>query len=53
MIDLDRLAAPMSGDGCRAEQFEEKHRELLKAACAEDAASRTARVKRAITGAVF
>ena len=37
MIDLDRLAAPMSGDGCRAEQFEEKHRELLKAACAEDA----------------
>jgi len=36
MIDLDRLAAPMIGDGCRAELFGEKHREALKAACAED-----------------
>jgi RimJ/RimL family protein N-acetyltransferase len=26
----------MSGDGCRAELFEERHREALKAACAED-----------------
>ena len=37
MIDLDRLAEPMSGDGCRAERFSELHREQLKAACAEDA----------------
>jgi RimJ/RimL family protein N-acetyltransferase len=37
MIDLDRLAEPMSGDGCRAELFSEKHRHALKAACAEDA----------------
>ena len=37
MIDLDRLASPMIGDGCRAERFGEKHREALKAACAEDA----------------
>jgi RimJ/RimL family protein N-acetyltransferase len=36
MIDLDRLAEPMSGDGCRAELLSEKHREALKAACAED-----------------
>jgi RimJ/RimL family protein N-acetyltransferase len=33
---IDRLAAPMTGDGCRAERFEERHREALKAACAED-----------------
>ena len=33
MIALD---APMMGDGCRAERFSEAHRELLKAACAED-----------------
>ena len=26
----------MTGDGCRAELFEERHREALKAACAED-----------------
>ena len=26
----------MTGDGCRAERFEERHREALKAACAED-----------------
>src|SRR3954449_4197742 len=26
----------MAGDGCRAELFEERHRDALKAACAED-----------------
>ena len=36
MIDLERLSAPMSGDGCRAEPFGEAHREALRAACAED-----------------
>ena len=36
MIDLGRLAEPMTGDGCRAELFAEQHREPLKAACAED-----------------
>ena len=36
MIDLDGLAQPMSGDGCRAELFSENYREALKAACAED-----------------
>ena len=36
MIDLDWLAAPMSGDGCRAELYSEKHHDALKAACAED-----------------
>ena len=36
MIDLRRLAEPMTGDGCRAEIFSEKHRKPLKAACAED-----------------
>jgi RimJ/RimL family protein N-acetyltransferase len=36
MIDLKALAAPMTGDGCRAEPFTEVHREPLKAACAED-----------------
>jgi RimJ/RimL family protein N-acetyltransferase len=36
MIDLDRLAEPMTGDGCRAESFSEKHRQILKNACAED-----------------
>jgi RimJ/RimL family protein N-acetyltransferase len=36
MIDVDRLAEPMTGDGCRGELFDEKDRELLKAACAED-----------------
>ena len=30
------LSAPMTGEGCRAELFEEQHREPLKAACAED-----------------
>jgi len=36
MIDLDRLAEPMSGNGCRAEMFSEAYREPLKDACAED-----------------
>ena len=36
MIDVDRLAEPMSGDGCRAELFCEGYREALRAACAED-----------------
>ena len=36
MIDLDRLAAPMSGDGCRAELYSERHHDALKVACAED-----------------
>lgn len=36
MIDLQRLAEPMTGDGCRALLFGEEHRALLKAACAED-----------------
>jgi RimJ/RimL family protein N-acetyltransferase len=36
MIDFERLAEPMFGDGCRAEPFAENHREALKAACAED-----------------
>ncbi|MFL5637030.1 MAG: GNAT family N-acetyltransferase, partial [Gemmatimonadaceae bacterium] len=34
MIQLD---APMAGDGCRAELFDEQWRHPLKAACAEDA----------------
>ena len=33
---MSRLDAPMTGEGCRAEQFTEAHREPLKAACAED-----------------
>ena len=33
---IDCLEKPMTGDGCRAELFEERHREVLKAACAED-----------------
>ena len=36
MIDPERLAEPMIGDGCRAELYSEKYREELKAACAED-----------------
>ena len=36
MIDWERLAGPMTGDGCRAEPFSEDHRAALKAACAED-----------------
>ena len=33
MIDL---GLPITGDGCRAELFEEHHRDALRAACAED-----------------
>ncbi len=33
---IDSLGAPMIGNGCRAEQFEERHRDALRAACAED-----------------
>jgi RimJ/RimL family protein N-acetyltransferase len=36
MIEVDRLGAPMTGEECRAELFEECHRANLKAACAED-----------------
>lgn len=36
MIDLERLARPMAGDGCRAEPMSESHREALRDACAED-----------------
>ena len=36
MIDLARLGEPMIGDNCAAEPFDEKHREALRAACAED-----------------
>ena len=36
MIEIARLAEPMTGDGCRAELFGEHHREALKAACAEE-----------------
>jgi RimJ/RimL family protein N-acetyltransferase len=36
MIDLERLATPMTGEGCSAEPFCEAYREPLKAACAED-----------------
>ncbi|MES2136640.1 MAG: GNAT family protein [Pseudomonadota bacterium] len=36
MIDLERLAEPMTGERCRGELFSEEHREPLKAACAED-----------------
>ncbi len=30
------LSEPMTGDGCRAERFSDKHRDRLRAACAED-----------------
>jgi RimJ/RimL family protein N-acetyltransferase len=33
---IDGLSDPMTGDACRAELFEERHRAALKAACAED-----------------
>ncbi len=33
---IECLSAPMTGEGCRAELFEEQHRAALKAACAED-----------------
>jgi RimJ/RimL family protein N-acetyltransferase len=37
MIDLARLSEPMIGKDCAAELFDQRHREPLKAACAEDA----------------
>ncbi len=36
MTDVTRLAEPMTGQGCRAELFEQRHREALRDACAED-----------------
>ena len=33
---IEVLAAPMAGDGCRAELFSEKDRDALNSACAED-----------------
>jgi len=33
---IEDLGRPMVGDRCRAEPFDERHREPLKAACAED-----------------
>ena len=36
MIDLERLAEPITGESCRAELFGEHHRRSLKSACAED-----------------
>jgi RimJ/RimL family protein N-acetyltransferase len=33
---MTALDSPMAGEDCRAEPFEERHREALKAACAED-----------------
>ncbi len=33
---MSALDDPMTGDGCRAELFEEKHRNALREACAED-----------------
>jgi RimJ/RimL family protein N-acetyltransferase len=33
---IEGLEGPMTGDGCRAELFEEKHHAALKAACGED-----------------
>jgi RimJ/RimL family protein N-acetyltransferase len=36
MIDWERLAEPMAGDGCRAQLIADQHLKALKAACAED-----------------
>ena len=33
---IDALSEPMTGAGCRAEPFQEHHRDALRAACAED-----------------
>jgi len=33
---MNQLDAPLTGDGCRAELFDERWREPLKSACAED-----------------
>ena len=36
MINLERLAEPMTGDGCRAELFRDDYRDALRSACEED-----------------
>jgi RimJ/RimL family protein N-acetyltransferase len=36
VIDRARLSESMDGEGCRAEPFDERYRDALKAACAED-----------------
>lgn len=36
MIDLERLALPMRGSGCRADLFRDGYREPLRQACQED-----------------
>ncbi|HVM22351.1 MAG TPA: GNAT family protein [Sphingomicrobium sp.] len=36
MIDLEALAAPMTGDACRGELFGDQHCDTLRGACAED-----------------
>jgi RimJ/RimL family protein N-acetyltransferase len=36
MIHLERMSEPMTGDGCGAELFDERHRDALRAACGED-----------------
>jgi RimJ/RimL family protein N-acetyltransferase len=33
---MTALGAPLQGDGCSAELFQERHRDALRAACAED-----------------
>jgi len=33
---IEQLAAPMAGNGCRAERFTEARRDALRTACAED-----------------
>ena len=35
-LNIASLGEPMTGEGCRAEPFDERHREALRAACAED-----------------
>jgi RimJ/RimL family protein N-acetyltransferase len=33
---IEALSGPMTGEGCRAELFDEQHRDALRSACAED-----------------
>ena len=33
---IECLSGPLAGEGCRGELFEERHRDALRAACAED-----------------
>ena len=35
-LNINQLAAPMTGYGCRTGLFEERHRDALRAACGED-----------------